>query len=411
MSEAPPDRIAGSALTASAASVETTERERDDESVDVDLAEPRDARAHGNPVQESHARRGDRDAERAADGGEDQRFGERDVQQERAIRAQRAPDGELALPPLRAREEQVGDVRTGQEQQHPDGAEHDPQYLRDVRDHHVAKRLHDRAHLRRGDPRGGQSPGIDHGNLRKQALQVRRRRRRRDAVAKPADSLVIERGRLRVRGVDPERDPQLGPVAREMKVRAGDADDLMLDARDRHPPPDDRGIGTEGVLPEALRDHGDRRRVRCAVRLAERSPPDGRGAEDAKQAGRDQRGGYVPWGVRAARRSGDRMHVDGRGAVDADVREHPVGLAVEQVGRVGLIHAREPGDGERMREVDEPFGVRIGQWPEQHAVDHGEDRRGAADAQRECQDRGGGESRAPREAARRMTALMEHASR
>ena len=62
-------------------------------------------------------------------------------EQAAAARAERGADRELLLPRLRSREQQVGEVRAGDEQHEPDGALQDPQRRRHVADDVVLERV------------------------------------------------------------------------------------------------------------------------------------------------------------------------------------------------------------------------------------------------------------------------------
>jgi hypothetical protein len=89
--------------------------------------------------------------------------------------------------------------------------------------------------------------------------------------------------------------------------------------------------------------------------------------------------------------------------VNPDIGEHTIVAAVEQVRRIGLFDAYQSGDRQRVRQLDKPFGVRIRERPEQHAVHHREHRGCAADAECERERGGRGESGSARQAARSVT--------
>ena len=77
-------------------------------------------------------------AARAGD-AEDDRFGEELAQQPDAAGAERRANRQLRLARRRTREQQVGDVRAGHEQDEADGAEQDQERRPDVAEHHLVE--------------------------------------------------------------------------------------------------------------------------------------------------------------------------------------------------------------------------------------------------------------------------------
>ena len=67
----------------------------------------------------------------------------------------------------------------------------------------------------------------------------------------------------------------------------------------------------------------------------------------------------------------------------------------------------DPGPPIAVLEQDQPLRVGIRQRPQQHGVDHGEDRDVGADAERQREDGGEGEARLPDEEPQRVAEIMK----
>ena len=147
----------------------------------------------------------------------------------RTIRIRLAPSaaahGHLALPRLRAREQQVGDVGAGDEQQEADRTEEQPDRAADGADDLVGEREHDRVelHLNRIEPfarHGAGDPAQLVGGL------PHRRAWLQSAGGVEAVAAVIGSGRIHL-----QRRPQLGrlgiaKVRRQNEARRHDAHDF-----------------------------------------------------------------------------------------------------------------------------------------------------------------------------------------
>ena len=105
------------------------------------IVEARQAR--GAQLQQAvHAPDRDQQPERAADGREQHAFGEQLRDEARASRAEGPADRHLALPHGRPREQQVGDVRAGDQQHEADGGEQRHERRPDVADEIIVERNH-----------------------------------------------------------------------------------------------------------------------------------------------------------------------------------------------------------------------------------------------------------------------------
>jgi len=62
------------------------------------------------------------------------------------------------------------------------------------------------------------------------------------------------------------------------------------------------------------------------------------------------------------------------------------------------------------QQADQPLGARYGQGPQKDRLHDAEDRRGAADAERQCEDRRGGVAGLIAEAAEGVAEILEHAA-
>ena len=105
----------------------------DGDAIQPDLAEPRERRgtvgdeqAHGAPRQ--------RKPNRAARNREQRALREEIACDAEAASSERATDGDLPLSRIRANEEQIGDVRAGDQQDEPDGRKQNPESACDASD-------------------------------------------------------------------------------------------------------------------------------------------------------------------------------------------------------------------------------------------------------------------------------------
>ena len=99
------------------------------------------------PRQEADAGERERQADDARDAGQHEALGEQLTDDPRTAGAERRPDGDLALTAFGAREQQVGDVGAGDEQQECDRAEQQPDGAAHGADDFVGQREHDGVEL------------------------------------------------------------------------------------------------------------------------------------------------------------------------------------------------------------------------------------------------------------------------
>ena len=146
---------------------------------------------------------------------------------------------------------------------------------------------------------------------------------------------------------------------------------------------DDRWIAAELLPPERRADHRDGR-ARFVDGLGIGAPEDRRGAEDVEEAGRRLHAAH-------ANRLAAAGEVDDVLAVSGDARQHRrIALHVE------IVRGRERGvDALRRRAGDakDTVGLRVGKRPQHHAINEAEDGGGAADAERERDQRDEREAR------------------
>ena len=240
--------------------------EDDDHRIDPDFVEPRQSGGTERD-QQTNTAPGEREAKRAADHSEQRALRQEVARQPSRAGAERATDRDFTVTRFRANEEQVGDVRARHEQHEADRREQDPERAGDVADERIVHRQ------RRGDDarliRSHASELFD------QARDLRARRCDRCVVAQPGDGLDGEQKRRR-RACRLCRQPQLDQRSRERERGGHDADDGRGHAVDQDGAADDGWIRAEAPHPEAMRQHGNVRRTRCALGLGEPSAERGR---------------------------------------------------------------------------------------------------------------------------------------
>ena len=283
----------------------------------------------------------------------------------------------------RAREQQVRDVDARDQQHEADRAEQDPERPLIGLRHRVQQRLH--ADRIAGDPRGKAA-----GDVLLDPIEVLLRLRDRHTVAQPghgADvvraALVVGVGLLRER----ERHPQLG-VVRKVESRGHHAGDFIALAFQRDRAADDTWIAAVDATPHAVADEHDRPRPRTHVVFGE-TP-----AEQRLHAQRRQHLRVDRHAVQAQRLEragqGQRLLVVAAERLERSILRLPVAEI-----------RRRDGGGPAARQfvhVHDARGVAVRQRLQEHLLDHRENRRVGADAER------GGEHRGQREAGR----LAEH---
>jgi hypothetical protein len=130
------------ALNSSAEITGRTQREEHDTRIDADLLESGDRLSVGHRRRQERRREPrDRNARRAAGEGERQALRHQLRDQAPPARAKREPDLQLLLTPERPGEQQVADIRAGDQQHEGDRAEQQQQRLPRIADERVAEKL------------------------------------------------------------------------------------------------------------------------------------------------------------------------------------------------------------------------------------------------------------------------------
>ena len=203
------------------------EREEKDQGVDPDFRGARQAvRCVGD--ERADARVGEPEADDAAGKGEGHAFRQQFPGDPAGSRAERGVDRQLLLPRFGSDQEQVGDVRAGDEQNEADSAEEHPQHATDISDDigrerpDVRSDLHVVEHLAR--EAGWHRKAIR--DERNQPRNVGVRLLHRDAGLQPRHAPIAEVGRVQLRTVEAERQNQLRVAIEEAEPGGKHADDL-----------------------------------------------------------------------------------------------------------------------------------------------------------------------------------------
>jgi hypothetical protein len=319
--------------------------------------------------QQPDAGPGEPEAKDAADYSEQYALREEVARQPSRPRAERATNRHFAVTRFGAHEEQVGDVRACHEQYEADGREQDPERAGDVADDVIVERQ------RRGHDarliRGPASQILD------QSCDLGACTRDDRVVAQPGDALDREQERRR-RARRLCRLPQIDLRSRKCERGRHDAHDVRRDAIDQYGPADDGGFAAEPPKPEAMCQHGNRRRTRDALRLGEPSAECGRHAQYRQQRrcpARDHE---------ALRRAAARQRAAAPGVSgDAIERTGVVRELVVQLPGHDLHARRNISARDAVVEEQQPFRVGVRQRVEDHAINEGEDRSVSRDRERQ----------------------------
>ncbi len=154
--------------------------------------------------------------------------------------AEREANRQFLLAGLGAHQEQVGDVRTRDQQHQSDGAEQNPQHGADVADDIDFERPHQRCEPRIVEhllgKAGRQLEAL--GQRWQQALDVGVGLRNGHAGLEPRQALEVEAGGVNGRAVDLQRKNHLRVGGEKPKVFREHADHFVRIAVDRHALPD-----------------------------------------------------------------------------------------------------------------------------------------------------------------------------
>ena len=376
--------------------------ESEDGRVDPDGVEPRKIR-RGDRAQLASANPGQRDAGARAEASEHERVGQHLTHGTPASGAERGAHRQLPLARPRANQQQVRDVRAGDQEEKRGRAGQREDRWPDLFNQRVVHRLQPRV-----EARGGLQRKVL-PNLRRDRFHLFLRTGQRHPWLEPADRPQTERVAVRVVVAQAIRHPAVRTL---LDVGAGR--EHQLQSRREHA--DDLGTRTAGhALAQHLRiaavasqpvrvaenRHGRRRRLsiglrgsrgqrlRQAVGVQEVAADRDWRAHQPEKVRRHQR---QPDLFRRAVRSGQNLT---DGAHGSHVLEH-TRRAVADVGVV-LVRERHP-EGVARPQVhvhdDESIRIRIWQRAQQDRVRDAEDRRARADPERDGQHRGDREHRA-----------------
>ena len=197
----------------------------------------------------------------------------------------------------------------------------------------------------------------------------------------------------------PHRKPKAG--ARKMKTRRQDADDGDAPLRQHHLLSDNPRILAEVIGPHFIGDHRHRRTVALVIV----------GYEIATQHRAYPQGlKYVPACIRRGKYfislrtlEGDRtVRIVNRHRLEAGRAALPILIV-----RIRNVVTARPFD---FGEFHQPVRIVESQWPQQYSVYNAEDRRVHTDAERDCDDRQGGEAGIAPERPRSETKVQKHAA-
>ena len=229
---------------------ERGEREQQHAPVEGDGVEPRQFR-RAEREQRADADEGEQQAEHRAGRRQQRRFGQQLPDDAAARRAEGDAHRHLARPRGAAREQQVGDVDAAEQEQQPRRRHHDDQDRPEVADDRGDERLGDVDAIQVGRREVARESVHDRRHLRVGALQRHAGLQPHEAVEEVIDVVLVEL----------LAEPEVAAV-RRVEVARRDAGDRRRDFREPDRLADDRRIAAVEVLPDAIRDHDDRRRGR-----------------------------------------------------------------------------------------------------------------------------------------------------
>ncbi len=348
------------------------------------------------------AQRGKRDthARRAAAEAEQQALHEKLPRNPRAAGPEGRAHRELPLPRHAASQQEVGDVRTGEQQHDRDRDDNDerrrPRQL-------VVHRAHlDQLRAERAVRLGmlGREPAHD-------GVDVGLGFRVRDSLAETRDDRGVRRSAIgeHRRRLHLERRPQV-PFEVENRVFEGsrhDADDRVRPAIELHHASHRRGIAAEPPLPQAVPDHDDLAAAGPSFFWKRPTAEHRRDAEHRKRVG-----GH------AIRLNAFRHVAAGEVGAPVPVRRHILErlralLELHEVGvrqaEAALLPLGVPGEHER-----DALGLPVRQRLQHLDVDHAENGGVRADAQRQRRDCGRREARRPAQDAHAVPNILNQRS-
>jgi hypothetical protein len=348
--------------------------------------------AGGASRQQFRQPRGQQRAENPAGRGQHQALGEELADHAHPARPERRADGDLALPRGAAREQQVGDIGTGDQQNEAHRAEHHEHRRLRVADDFLAER-HERGarEMRQAVLRGNRD-----------ARDLGDRLFPRDAGCKPrVDVERMVRGPERLR-IQRHRHDQIGP-AHEPKRRRQDAEDGGGAPFDADDPSHHVGRPGESLLPDLRADQDDVA-VAGLLRLTREDASGGRRHAEEREKLRRHANRAEPHRA-APLLDGERQP---RIVDDCRIPEHPAVARPVQILPRRHDRLLEPGLRPRLAHRHHPVGLRVGERPQQHGIGRREHRRRRADAEGEDEDGGDREAAAVQQHPDGKTKVSDH---
>jgi len=321
---------------------------------------------------------GEQEAEGAPRQREQETFEHQLTRDSTPARPERGSHGQLLLPPLRTDQEEVRDVRAGDQQHDAHRGEQDPQHRAHVADHVLGERTDPRAqpdvleHSAREPRRGGEA--VEHhrdhpGHVRVRLLDA-------DPRLQPRDRLVAEVPDEHLGPVEAEGQQHVGVAVEEAKAARQDPDDLARLSVHDHLLPHRIGLRSERPLPVGVAQHHPFGRGGRVVFGRERPAQVGAHAQNREEGVADEERVDSLWIPAPCYR--DRCPVP-----QGDVLEGTPLLPVGHVGGRSLVQQGHVDPGRGVPHGDQPVGLVVRERLEQHAVDDAEDGRARPDAQRE----------------------------
>ena len=384
----------GTIATKHAASTAASDGDAEDAGVERDLVGAH-REARGVVLEDAERGVAEAQAEHAAEQRRDQRLDQELDAQRLLVGPQRGAQRELVLAPRETRQRQVGDVGARDQQHERRGAEQDEERRPSAARELGAQRRH-----RHGEAlRLVVGVGVLLVQARGDALDLGAGLLDRDAGLEAREDLghpvqaVLLHGRAHVVRAGDHVGVEIGLLGigrrRLQHADDGDADTVHLDLAADHV-----GVGAEEGAPEAIGQHRDAGRVLAVVRLVERAPEHRMQPEDVEVVAGDHSGPHPPRLVAAD-------HVEGHRRELGDAVEALALIAI--VGDLGHREQRvvDLRQGRRLPQVDQTIAVGVRQRPQQHAVEHAEDRGVGPDPEAEREDERQGVAGRAGEAAKR----------
>ena len=224
----------------------------------------RDERAHAGQAEEEPAH--------TAQAREHEPLGQHLADETTLPRAERGPDGQLAIAPGSTHQQEVGDVRARDEQHEQDEDLEEIERCAEIADELVADRHGVAAEAARARERLPLGQAFQHAiddrlHLRVDLLDRRARLEAGDHLAELVAATLVRH----LLGRERERHEQRDVTSRELEVGGQDAHDLIRLAAQTDAAPDDRTIGREAGVPQVVGQDDELVRPRLCLHLGERA--------------------------------------------------------------------------------------------------------------------------------------------